>query len=87
MVLDGAARGRRDQLVARLSAAGIETRPIVAGNFYHNPVMKHLPHVEAPELPAADEIADNGLYVGNHHYDIADDLRALRDVVGEFVGG
>jgi CDP-6-deoxy-D-xylo-4-hexulose-3-dehydrase len=87
LVLDGAARGRRDELVQRLSAVGIESRPIVAGNFYQNPVMKYLPHVQDPHLPVADDISANGLYVGNHHYDISDALRVLRDIVGEIIGG
>jgi hypothetical protein len=49
--------------------------------------MKYLPHVKDPHLPAADDISVNGLYVGNHHYDISDGLRVLRDAVGEVVGG
>lgn len=87
MVLEGAAKGRRDELVQRLAQAGIETRPIVAGNFFNNPVMRYLPHIENPGLVAADDVEANGLYVGNHHYDIAEGLRALRDVVGGLVDG
>lgn len=80
-------RGKRDEFVRHLNARGIESRPIVAGNFTKNPVIKHLNHVAIPELPAADEIHKNGLFIGNHHYDLSHELghlgMALRDFVRE----
>lgn len=62
----------RAQLLERLDAAGIESRPIVAGNFTKNPVMRYF-DAEVPEqLPNADHIDSHGLFIGNQHYDISE---------------
>lgn len=81
MILEGKRAGHRAELVSRLAANGIESRPIVAGNFARNPVMSHLEARIAGPLTAADRIHDDGLFVGNHHYPIPEPLERLRDVV------
>ena len=70
LVLEGALAGRRPEVVKALNAAGIECRPIVAGNFTRNPVMTHLNAIVPDALPAADKIHEDGLFVGNHHFAI-----------------
>lgn len=73
--------GRRREVVARLSRAGIETRPIVAGNFTRNPVMKHL-NARTPEsLPGADMLHEQGFFLGNHHFDVSAQLSRAADIV------
>ncbi len=69
-VLEGPLAGRRTELIKLLTKAGIECRPIVAGNFLKNPVIKLLPHTKGSKIKAADEIDKNGFFLGNHHYDI-----------------
>jgi CDP-6-deoxy-D-xylo-4-hexulose-3-dehydrase len=86
LILRGALRGRRDEFVRHLTAQGIESRPIVAGNFTKNPVLKHLDHVPIPDLPVADEIHLNGLFIGNHHYDLSEQLHHLQATLRIFVG-
>jgi CDP-6-deoxy-D-xylo-4-hexulose-3-dehydrase len=81
MILEGPLAGRRSQLVAALEAAGIESRPIVAGNFARNPVMARLEARVPFDLRNADRIHDDGLFVGNHHYPIDEQLTALADIV------
>ncbi len=70
MVLEGALAGRRADVVRAFADAGIESRPIVAGNFTRNPVMSHLDAVVPDALPAADKIDVDGLFVGNHHFPV-----------------
>lgn len=84
LVLEGALRGRRSELVDQLGAAGIDCRPIVAGNFLRNPVIGCLDHSVAGETPVADEIDSEGLFVGNHHYDIDSHLRRLGELLHSF---
>lgn len=72
----GAGLDRRD-VVRDLSAAGFECRPIVAGNFAKNPVMQHFDHDIHGTLKNAEYIDANGLFVGNHHYPIAEAIEAL----------
>ncbi|MCQ0970826.1 DegT/DnrJ/EryC1/StrS family aminotransferase [Paracoccus sp. TK19116] len=81
MVLKGRLAGRRRELVAALAEAEIECRPIVAGNFLNNPVIAHLDHDVASGMAAADRIDAEGLFTGNHHFDIAPQLARLREVV------
>jgi len=81
LVLEGKLHGRRQELVDSLTAEGIDSRPIVAGNFTRNPVMKHLNHSPLPALPVADIVHDQGLFVGNHHYDLVEQITKLRTVV------
>lgn len=67
----------RDRLIERLNAAGFECRPIVAGNFARNEVMKYFDADIAGDLSAADHIDQFGLFVGNHHYPIPEAIATL----------
>jgi CDP-6-deoxy-D-xylo-4-hexulose-3-dehydrase len=84
LILNNNLSGRRKDLISQLDNAGIQSRPIVAGNFARNPVMKHLRHVELPELPKADKAHFDGLFVGNHHYPMQSQLDLLVSVLEEF---
>ena len=84
LLLSGHLEGKREALISRLNQAGIESRPIVAGNFTRNPVIKHLRHKEIPQLPHADTIHKNGLFVGNHHFDLSAQLEKLVDLLEKF---
>lgn len=81
MVLEGALAGRRREVGAALTSAGIESRPVVAGNFTRNPAMKYLDSTVPEALPAADAIHFNGLFVGNRHYETHDSIDVLHEVM------
>jgi CDP-6-deoxy-D-xylo-4-hexulose-3-dehydrase len=83
LVLEGALAGRRAEAVAALTAAGIEVRPIVAGNFARNPVMKYLPAVVPEELPAADKVHVDGFFIGNHHYAVPGATDLLQETLAK----
>lgn len=70
----------RDELVKKLNTLGFEVRPIVAGNFAKNEVVKYFNSEVAGPLVNAEHIDGNGLFVGNHHYSIADAVEALRAI-------
>lgn len=67
----------RSAFVDMLTKHGFECRPIVAGNFTKNPVMRHIPHTIPGTLEGAEFIDANGLFVGNHHYPIPEAAEAL----------
>jgi CDP-6-deoxy-D-xylo-4-hexulose-3-dehydrase len=71
----------RDAVIAKLKQEGFETRPVVAGNFFKNPVIAHLPHDPNARLPNADDVHERGFYVGNHHWNVASELEELRKAV------
>jgi CDP-6-deoxy-D-xylo-4-hexulose-3-dehydrase len=56
----------RDRMIAHLEHVGIETRPIIAGNFVRQPAMKWVEHHAPRALPGADIVHDRGLYIGAH---------------------
>lgn len=73
----------RKDLVAKFDAAKVECRPIVAGNFAKNEVVKYFNHEIHGELKNAQWIDQNGLFIGNHHYDIREQISNLRKVLGQ----
>lgn len=66
LVLTGNLKNKRTGLVKFLRNNNIECRPIVAGNFTRNPVIKYMDYHISGELVNADEIHDHGLFIGNH---------------------
>ena len=87
IVLTGKLEGKRTELIKFLTDKGIATRPIVAGNFAKNPVMKHLIHSQIPPLPNSDFIDTNGFFIGNHHFDVSTHLLNIRKLIESFVEG
>lgn len=81
LVLEGRLAGRRPAVVRALTSAGIECRPVVAGNFARNPVMAYLDAVVPASLPIADKVHDDGLFVGNHHYPITEQIDLLHTTI------
>lgn len=69
---------KRTEVVKKLMANQIECRPIVAGNFAKNEVLKHMDHEIFGSLPNASHIDTEGLFVGNHQYDLSQELKYLK---------
>jgi CDP-6-deoxy-D-xylo-4-hexulose-3-dehydrase len=86
MVLQGKLAGHRKELVSLIEDKGIECRPIVAGNFTKNPVMRYLNHSPLGPLKVADVIHDNGVFIGNHHFDLTEQLEATVSLLKRFDG-
>ena len=72
-MLDGKLKGRRAEIVKALDEAGIQNRPLASRNFLKQPVMRDLDYIASGEMTAADDIHDNGFFVGNGSKDIRDD--------------
>lgn len=68
----------RQLILNRLDKIGVEYRPIVTGNFARQPVIKYLNCDVSQELTNADYLDRNGFFIGNHHYDISEQLKLLR---------
>lgn len=71
----------RDKTVLNLERHGVQTRPIVAGNFTLNPVMKYLNHRIVGNLNSATLIHNNGFMIGNHHFDLSDKFEHLLEIL------
>lgn len=70
----------RKTLIERLNSLGFECRPIVAGNFAKNEVVKYFNYAVHNTLKNAEHIDKNGLFVGNHHYNITEAIQALSSI-------
>ena len=84
MVLDGALKGRRAEVVKALDEAGIQNRPLASRNFLKQPVMRDLDYTASKDMPAADDIHNNGFFVGNGSKDITAEIDKLYKVISKF---
>jgi CDP-6-deoxy-D-xylo-4-hexulose-3-dehydrase len=53
-------------LINYLQKNGIETRPVVAGNFVKQPVINLIPHKISGNLKNSTEIMENAFLIGIH---------------------
>jgi CDP-6-deoxy-D-xylo-4-hexulose-3-dehydrase len=84
IILKGSLRGKRELLLKVLEENKVDTRPIVAGNFTINPVMEHLKFSILPTLPNANYIHNEGFFIGNHHFDVSEELDKLYLILEKF---
>ena len=82
VVLKGHRENRRDEIIQKLQSSGVEVRPIVAGNFTKQPVMKFLNSRIHEELKDAEYLDKNGFFFGNDHRDLADKIKYVRKIIG-----
>lgn len=76
---------KRRDLFAFLSDNGIECRPLVAGNLSRHPYFDlYRDKIRCMELPNADKIHFNGLYLPNHQGMTAEDVAYVTDRLVEF---
>jgi CDP-6-deoxy-D-xylo-4-hexulose-3-dehydrase len=85
MVLDGELKGRRAEVIDALTKAGIQNRPLASRNFLKQPVMRDLDFIDNNDYSAADDIHDNGFFVGNGSEIINEPIDKLYEVISSFV--
>jgi len=81
LILKKSANITRADFVRSLTQAGFECRPIVAGNFAKNEVMKYFNYSIAGDLTNTEYLDKHGLFIGNHHYSLEDAFEKLSQVV------
>ncbi|MGY3802530.1 DegT/DnrJ/EryC1/StrS family aminotransferase [Pigmentibacter ruber] len=74
----------RNEIIEALMKEDIECRPIVAGNFAKNEVLKWMPHSIYGSLRNSEIIDSNGFYIGNHHYDLSENIEKLYHTLKQF---
>ena len=82
VVLKDHRENNREEIIKRLQSHGVEVRPIVAGNFTKQPVMKFLNSRIHGELKDAEYLDKNGFFFGNDHRDLKDKIKYVRNVIG-----
>ena len=83
-VLQGKLKGRRDEVIKQFDTHGIEARPLASGNFLKQPVINLMPHYNHGNYTGAEDIDENGFWVGNHSTDCKEGIlkmySALKDI-------
>jgi len=87
MIVDKDAPFTRADVAAAFSASGVDVRPIVAGNFAKNEVLRWFDYTIHGTLNNADEVDSQGLFIGNHHYPLSTELDVLRKALKSLTEG
>ncbi len=75
----------RAQLIASFNRHKIDVRPIVAGNFAKNEVLRWFDYSISGNLPNAEIIDNSGLFIGNHHYPLDEEFVLLRQAIDDAI--
>lgn len=81
LILEGHLENKREIVVRKFEEFGIDCRPIVAGNFMKNPVVKYLNYIDNADYPAADYIHTNGLFLGNDVTDLRQNIDLVKGII------
>ncbi|MBL6964753.1 MAG: DegT/DnrJ/EryC1/StrS family aminotransferase [Bacteroidetes bacterium] len=84
LIIDPDSGLKREQLILEFEKYGIEYRPIVAGNFTKNQVISYFNYEIHENLHNADLIDSNGLFIGNHHFQMTGEFNALEAALKSF---
>ncbi len=71
----------RTLVLEKLKKVGLETRPIVAGNFAKNCAVNYFNYEIHNSLKNADIVDKFGFFVGNHHFDLSEQIHMLYKVL------
>jgi CDP-6-deoxy-D-xylo-4-hexulose-3-dehydrase len=85
IILKNNLKGNRNELVQYLERNSIESRPIVSGDFTQQPVMSKLVHHPSIKSHQARIVHDDGLFLGNHHFDIQEEIDYAYEVISDWV--
>jgi CDP-6-deoxy-D-xylo-4-hexulose-3-dehydrase len=85
LVLDGELKGCRAEVIDALDKAGIQNRPLASRNFLKQPVMRDLNYITNGKYEAADDIHDNGFFVGNGSELLTAGIDKMYEVISSFV--
>lgn len=77
-LIDPASGVSRTSVLDKLRSNRVDVRPIVAGNFVKNDVIKYFDYRVAGDLSGAEWIDSAGFFVGNHQVRIDEKLKAIR---------
>ena len=74
-------KDKRQNFINLCDENNIEYRPIVAGNFTKNKVIEYFDYSIFGDLTNSDTLHENGLFIGNHHFDIKKELNIIYELL------
>lgn len=83
MVLSKTSGLKRQTVLDRLKKNNIDYRPIVSGNFCNSESLKYYDYEIHETVENAEYIDQNGFFIGNHHYDLKENIEFLKKILSE----
>ncbi|MBQ6628185.1 MAG: DegT/DnrJ/EryC1/StrS family aminotransferase [Methanobrevibacter sp.] len=74
---------KREKFIELCDKNNIEYRPIVAGNFTKNKVIEYFDYTIFGNLNNSNILHDNGLFIGNHHFNVKTQLDKIYELLIE----
>lgn len=81
IIIKEKSRISREQFLNILDKYKVAYRPIVSGNFLENPVLQYFKYKADSNNQNAELVHKNGFFLGNHHYDITDKIKLLKNTL------
>ena len=72
---------KRSDVFKILEKNNIDFRPIVSGNFSKSESLKYYNYEIHGEMKNAEYIDSNGFFIGNHHYDLTEQIKYLHKIL------
>lgn len=72
---------KRKKFIEICDENNIEYRPIVAGNFTKNKVIEYFDYTIEGNLKNSNIIHNNGLFIGNHHFNVQNQLKEIYNLL------
>ncbi len=72
---------KREDILKKFEEYKIEYRPIVSGNFVKSESLKYYNYEVFGTMKNAEYLDRNGLFIGNHHYDLSDEFEMLKKAI------
>ena len=76
----------REKFIKACDENNIEYRPIVAGNFTKNKVIEYFDYTIYGDLENSNILHDRGLFIGNHHFDVTNELNEIYELIIKNIG-
>jgi CDP-6-deoxy-D-xylo-4-hexulose-3-dehydrase len=74
---------KREDIIKKLTDNNIDCRPIVSGDFTKNKVLEYFDYEIFGEMTNAKYLDKNGFFVGNHQFNIQDEIKFLFKILNE----
>jgi len=85
IILQDKLEGNRKIVTQKLLEANIDCRPIVAGSFVKNPVIKYMEYSISENLNNAEIVDKNGLFIGNNPGDLTLEINYFFDTIEKII--
>lgn len=76
----------RKKFIELCDENNIEYRPIVAGNFTKNKVIEYFDYTIFGDLTNSDILHNNGLFIGNHHFNVKKQINEIYELLIKNMG-